>query len=391
VSQEDIMGREETSEAMVEIGNQAIDTQETAAFAQAEQAKAMVQARYLVAIKRPRDLDVVRQKLLKDCKRTRFAEEAVYHKPVGDGVRGPSIRFAEAAMRAMGNMSADCLTLYEDEEKKRKRVEVIDYESNTCWGREFTLRKTVERKQIKGKKVYGKRPNSRGQIVYEVEATEDEVFTKESAWESKHARTGILRQLPADILDECMEWCERTTANSHKEDPDRARKKLFDAFGGIGVTVEELKAYIGHDPAQISDEEHAHLQALYLAIRDGEANWKAAVEARQAERDGAEDGEATPQRAQKKPESLDDVKNKARQKRTSKASGASKKKPEAPPDANVQEKVAALVDRIKQISNKFECQSWMKKHKAEIDALPTGAASAVYEAWNLVREATEEK
>src|SRR5581483_11459353 len=42
---------------------------ETAAQVLAEQAKAAVQARYIMAMKNPRDWDVVRQRLLKECER----------------------------------------------------------------------------------------------------------------------------------------------------------------------------------------------------------------------------------------------------------------------------------------------------------------------------------
>lgn len=69
---------------------------ETAASAAAAQSKALVEARYTVAINRPRDIDAVRQALLKECSRPSFAAVARYNKPIGKGVVGPSIRFAEA-------------------------------------------------------------------------------------------------------------------------------------------------------------------------------------------------------------------------------------------------------------------------------------------------------
>ena len=70
---------------------------ETTAGALAAQAKAAVEARYIMAMQRPRDWDQVRLSLLKECDRTNFAEVAIYRKPVGQGIEGPSIRFAEAA------------------------------------------------------------------------------------------------------------------------------------------------------------------------------------------------------------------------------------------------------------------------------------------------------
>ena len=67
---------------------------ENAALAMAAQQKA-VEARYKMALARPRDLDAVRQNMLKDARRPSFASVAIYHKPIGKGVEGPSIRLSK--------------------------------------------------------------------------------------------------------------------------------------------------------------------------------------------------------------------------------------------------------------------------------------------------------
>src|SRR3990167_8355491 len=72
---------------------------ETSTALLAAQAEAMVKARFVVAMQRPRDFDDVRAKLLRACERPGFAGSATektwgaawYHKPVGDGVEGFSI------------------------------------------------------------------------------------------------------------------------------------------------------------------------------------------------------------------------------------------------------------------------------------------------------------
>src|SRR5690242_15706526 len=90
---------------------------ETAGTAAAAQAKALVEARYTVAIRFPRNEDEVRQKLLKECRRPSFAAVAIYRKPIGQGIEGPSIRFAETAMRLMKNITVETMTVYDDREK----------------------------------------------------------------------------------------------------------------------------------------------------------------------------------------------------------------------------------------------------------------------------------
>src|SRR5262245_44757755 len=99
---------------------------ETATSAIAAQAMATVQARYVMALQSPRDVDTVRIKLLSECKRPGFAEVAVYARPAGKKkdeesgrwvdniVRGPSIRFAEACARISGNILVQSPVLFED-------------------------------------------------------------------------------------------------------------------------------------------------------------------------------------------------------------------------------------------------------------------------------------
>ena len=104
---------------------------ESAALAMAAQQKAVVEARYKMALARPRDLDSVRQNMLKDARRPSFASVAIYHKPVGKGIEGPSIRFVEAAIRNMTNILTETSTISEDEERRVIRVAVSDLETNT--------------------------------------------------------------------------------------------------------------------------------------------------------------------------------------------------------------------------------------------------------------------
>jgi len=118
-----------------------MQSNETASAVLAAQARAVIEARYLIAINRPRDLDVVREKLLKECRRPGFAEVAIYKKPIGKGVEGLSIRFAEAAIRYMCNIDISQQTIYDDAEKRIIRVSCTDMETNTPYPRTSRSRK----------------------------------------------------------------------------------------------------------------------------------------------------------------------------------------------------------------------------------------------------------
>lgn len=254
---------------------------ETAATAAASQVKALVEARYTVAMHRPRDMDQVRERLLKECKRPSFAEVARYNKPIGKGVVGPSIRFAEAAIRCMGNVVIDETTTYDDDEKRIIQVSVTDLEANVPYSTSVTVEKTVERSSAKkDDEVLRQRTNSKGYPVYILRATEDDILNKKNALLSKAIRTLALRLVPGDLTDECMDQVVATQKAKDAADPDAARKKLLDAFTALNVSVPDLKAYLGVDLDKISPAELIELRALHAAIRDGETTWRAAMESR---------------------------------------------------------------------------------------------------------------
>lgn len=228
-----------------------------------------------MAERHPRDLDVVREKLLRECRRPGFAQVARYLKPIGKGVEGLSIRFAEAAIRFMGNVSVEQMTVFDDTEKRIVRVTVTDCETNTSYFSDIILGKHVERKKTQeGDEVIRTRQNKKGELVYTIVATEDDLLNKQNAHISKAIRTNGLRLIPGDILEECEDQVIQTQKTRDAQDPDAAKRKIFDAFGTIGVTVEHLKAYLGHDATTVTQKELLDLRAIYSTIRDGETTWR---------------------------------------------------------------------------------------------------------------------
>jgi len=252
---------------------------ETASAAVAAQAKAAVESRYKMALARPRDWDDVRTRLLKACRRPGFASVARYHKPIGKGVEGPSIRFAEEALRAMGNVMPEVLVVYDDDEKRIVRVAVTDLEANLTYSLDVVVNKTVERRVPKqGQEVLRRRTNSEGKAVCVVRAEEDDLLNKQQAMISKAMRTSALRLLPGDILEEAMDAVRQTLSSESASDPDAERKRMADAFSALGVRPSDLARYLGHPLEQVVPAELTHLRAVYQTIRDGEASWADYVE-----------------------------------------------------------------------------------------------------------------
>lgn len=257
----------------------AMSSAETAAVAMATQQKAIVEARYKMALARPRDLDLVRQKMLKDASRPSFANVAIYHKPVGNGIEGPSIRFVESAIRNMTNILTETSTVSEDDERRVIRVAVSDLETNTYFSQDVTVTKTVERRKLpQGEKPIRVRANSNGQPIYILHATDDEILNKQNALISKAVRTLGLRLIPGDLVDEALWEIKKTMAQQDRQDPDAAKHRIIDAFAQLGVSVEALKEFVGHELSALTPNEIQLLRTTYTSIKDGETSWKAVMD-----------------------------------------------------------------------------------------------------------------
>lgn len=266
-------------------------TNETAATAVAASAKALIEARFTVAMHRPRSWNETRLKLLDACKRPRFAAGARYSKPVGGKqIVGPSVRFAEEAMRAAGNIVSDMIVRYDDADKRILAVVVTDLEANIAYSMDVTIQKVVERSRVKsGQTVVGQRTNTSGNVVYLVEATEDELLVKQAALVSKAHRQGVLRLLPSDILEEAMEKVVETLRDEDAKDPQAAMKRIESAFWDVGVTPVQLAQYLGKPLTAINQAELTLLRTLHAAIKEGEATWQEVMDTKPASK--AEVGE----------------------------------------------------------------------------------------------------
>lgn len=252
-----------------------IPSNETAAVAVAEQAKALVQAKFIMALKQPRDIDRVRVRILRDCKRPRFAEAALYSIPrAGTQIVGPTIRFAEAVVVHYGNIDVNSLTLYDDHEKRIIRVTAIDLETNASWSKDITIEKSIERRKLgKGQIPISQRVNSQGKVVYRVEATDDELMMKEASMFSKWARNLSLRLVPYDIKEEAVDVVRETMRNQDAQDPDATRKKLASAFAELGVEPSDLVELLGHELGRCSPLELEKLRGIHMAVKTGEVTW----------------------------------------------------------------------------------------------------------------------
>lgn len=279
-------------------------TGETLSTVLAARAKAEVEARFIMALERPRNWLTVREGLIKACERPGFAGStdrnadkwgtAWYMKPIGrDGIQGFSIRFAEECIRHMRNIDIRTTVIWEDDLKRLIRVEVIDLETNIGFPNDIVVEKTVERKKLlKGEKCLGSRMNSYGEMVHKRAATDDEVLPKQNSLASKAIRNAVLRLVPGDIQAECRNRVLEIRRGRAANDPDGGKKRIADSFSRHGISPSEIAKYLGHTLDTCSQPEIDRLHELYQAIKNGEVTWVKVMADVEAER--GEDAEKSP-------------------------------------------------------------------------------------------------
>ena len=257
---------------------------------------AAINARYIMAMNRPRDIERFRVSLLKECKRPGFAEEAEYERPVGKEkdengnlvqkiARGPSIRLMEAAAARYGNLLIQAPVTFENDEQRVVSAFIVDLESNVSWERSIVIAKRIEKRGYENRKtkkieppqgrtVISQRVNSYGDTTFLVEATDDEIAVRQSAMESKAQRKNLERLIPRDIIDEAIAVANETIKAGIKADPEEARRKLIDAFASLNVMPDDLAGYLGKKLEQSQPAEIQKLRKIYKALADGEATWQ---------------------------------------------------------------------------------------------------------------------
>jgi hypothetical protein len=259
----------------------------------AAQLQAEVQAAVIQAERSPRDWDQVREKILRECKRQSFAKAARYNKPVGQGVQGFSIRFAEACIGAAKHIHTTTRTIWEDDEQRKILVKVWDAQEGVSYADEVTIEKTIERRSIPaGAEVVRTRKNKSGDQLYIVRATEDDLLNKVNAAKSKSIRNSGLRLIPGWLVEEAFQEIKLTVKSADEKDPDAAKREIFDAFGELGVDVASLKKFLGHDAQVLTPKELQTLRGLYAEIREGNTTMYEVLTALEREKERNREKEA---------------------------------------------------------------------------------------------------
>lgn len=258
--------------------DQGIATQQhSGAHAAATHAVAQIQARATIALARPRDFDLCRTKLLKDCERPGFARSARYDIP--NRGSGLTIRFTESIIRNWPNLYIESIVVDDNTESITIRVSVTDLETNSCLTRDVPVEKTQERRKLpKGVTEIATRYNTYGDELFILRATSEECLGKINSAVSKAMRTLLLKFVPYDVLEECENLILQTNNTADAEDPDGAKNRLVDGFSKLNVTPADLAEYLGKSLKRLQPSDLKELGGIWVGLQNGEMKWEDIME-----------------------------------------------------------------------------------------------------------------
>lgn len=211
-----------------------------------------VQAAVVMAKRFPRDWVEVERKLIQSCKRPKLAEIAIYEYPRGGTkVTGPSIRLAEAAAQAMGNIDFGWTEIQRLEDESICMAYAWDIENNIRRTTTFSVPHYRDTKQ-------GKKRLLDDRDIYEMCANQA----------SRRMRGCILQVVPGDLVDLALSECEKTLQANLGTVQEQAAKwgKLFEKE--YAVKPESIVKYLGSRPETWTQNDIFRLRKLYNALRD---------------------------------------------------------------------------------------------------------------------------
>ncbi len=224
-----------------------------------DQARAVaeVQAALVIAASRPRNELRARDRLLQACQRVNLAAGALYqYSRGGTAISGPSIRLAEAAARAWGNMNYGFRELSRNVGVSECEAFAWDLETNTKAVRQFSVRHRRDTKK-------GGYDLTDERDIYELMANQAQ----------RRVRAAILEIIPGDIIEDAVAECEKTQ-HAQVGNVTEAAEKLLAAFKAIGVSREAVEKRLGHRIDAIQPAQIIAFRKIFTSIKDGMSETK---------------------------------------------------------------------------------------------------------------------
>lgn len=220
---------------------------------------AEVQAAMVIAKKYPRDPMLAMDRIMQACTRPTLAEGALYsYSRGGQDITGPSIRLAEVAAQAWGNLQFGIRELEQRHGESTVEAFAWDIETNTRQVKVFQVKHVRDTKR-------GRYKIEDGRDIYELVANQG----------ARRLRACILGVIPGDVIEAAVRQCEETMHASADTSADGI-KKLVAAFAKIGVTQAQIEKRIQSRIEAIRPAQVVQLRKVHSSIKDGmsvSADW----------------------------------------------------------------------------------------------------------------------
>ena len=201
----------------------------------------------------PRAIEVFRRKVEADiCSSAQQAAECTYLVRRGqDDIEGPSVRFAEALLRAWGNVRVSTEIADDTGTHIVARARFWDLESNMAFSEDVFRRITTKT---------GNR------------YSDDMIGTTKNAAQAIAFRNVVLAGIPKSEWVALYDKSVQVAKIGMKDDGaafEKRKAKLFKWFLGNGVTELDLKTFLRSTPEECSQEDFLRLERLGKSIHDG--------------------------------------------------------------------------------------------------------------------------
>lgn len=215
-----------------------------------------VKAAIFLAKQFPRNEIIAEDNILKQCKRKRFAEAALYSFPRGNElVEGVTIRFAEALARAWGNIQYSVIELETESGVSTMLAYAWDCEKNIKSTRQFDVALVRDTKSGS----------------YLVKTIRDQYEIK-AAYAARFLRGCILNIIPNDIVESAVEIIKRTMLEDEEAlSIEEKRMKTVEFMNlKLQVTKEDLEEILNCEYNSWTENHIINLRLIYNGIKEGQ-------------------------------------------------------------------------------------------------------------------------
>ena len=202
----------------------------------------------------PRNLSEVEDKVIKNCQRKRFAENAEFCFPRGGkDIKGATIKLVEAVAQSFGNIQSDIKELKRYSDYSECETYAWDVENNVKVSREFSVPHYRDTK------------SGRNRLTDDRDIREM-IFN----YGSRNLRACLERVIPRDFIDLALDECKKTLNSDTTPLGDRIAKckDKFREFDGVDVTF--LENLLGVKSDKWTNSHLKTLTGYYAALKDGD-------------------------------------------------------------------------------------------------------------------------